>query len=247
MAAALSFGPEAVVSHRTAAVLHGLMEYNGAKTDVTIPGCHSRRRGQIVVHSSTVLTPADVTTEDNIPCTTVARTLLDLADVVERRRLERAFDQAEMMGVFDRWAIEDQLRRNSKRPAARKVRAILDEHYSGSTPTESELEEFALALCRRIDIPMPAVQRWLILPDGGPPLRPDFTWVKERVILEVDGERVHGTRQARERRNIRDQRLIVHGWRPLHASWRQLTRGSAELESTLLAVLSRPPPQAAAG
>jgi predicted transcriptional regulator of viral defense system len=245
MAAALACGPDAVVSHRTAAVLHGLMEYNGAKTDVTVPGRHSHRRGHIVAHSSRNLTPADVTVEDGIPCTTVARTLLDLADVVERRRLERAFDQAEIMGAFDLMAIEDQLRRNPTRPAARKVRALLDEHYIGSTLTESELEELALALCRRIPIPKPEVQRWLVLPDGGPALRPDFTWVKQRVILEADGDRVHGTRQARERRNIRDQRLIVHGWRPLHASARQLTQGSGELESTLMALLSATPPRAA--
>jgi predicted transcriptional regulator of viral defense system len=247
MAAALAFGPDALVSHRTAATLLGLLDYNGSKTDVTVSGRHSRRRGNLIVHGSTNLTPADVTTEDKIPCTTVARTLLDLADVVERRRLERAFDQAEIMGAFDLRAIEEQLRRNRTRPASRKVRAILDAHYVGSTPTESELEELALALCRRIAIPMPEVQRWLVLPDGGPPLRPDFTWVRQRVILEVDGEKVHGTRQAREARNLRDQRLIVHGWRPLHASWHQLTRGSAELESTLVAVLSALPPRAASG
>jgi AbiEi antitoxin C-terminal domain len=247
MAAALACGPTAVVSHRTAATLHGLLDYNGTKTDVTVPAPRGRRRGNLIVHGSSALTPADVTAEDDIPCTTVARTLLDLADVVERRRLERAFDQAESIGAFDLRAIEEQLERNSTRPAARKVRAILNEHYIGSTLTESELEELALALCTRIPIPKPAVQRWLILPDGGPPLRPDFTWVPQRVTLEADGDKYHGTRQARERRNVRDQRLIVHGWRPLHAGARQLTQGSAELESTLLALLSASPPPAAPG
>jgi predicted transcriptional regulator of viral defense system len=250
MAAALAFGPDAVVSHRTAAALHGLIDYNGSKTDVTVPGKHSRRRGNLIVHSSILLSPADLTTEDSIPCTTVARTLLDLADVVERRRLERAFDQAEMMGVFDLRAIEDQLTRNPKRPAARKLRALLDEYYVGEAPTESELEEAALALCRILDLPKPLVQRWLTLPDGGPPLRPDFMWPEQRVILEADGDRAHGTRQARERRNVRDQRLLVHGWAPLHASWRQLKWRPEELGPRLVALVTEPrpgrPPQAAA-
>ena len=241
MAAVLACGDGAAVSHRTAAVLHGLLEYNGAKTDVTIPGRHGRRRGQIVVHASTALTPADVTLEDNIPCTTVARTLFDLADVVERRRLERAFDQAEIMGEFDLGAIEDQLRRNPTRPAAGKVRALLKEYYIGEAPTESELEEIALELCRVLDIPKPLVQRWLTLPDGGPPLRPDFMWPEQRVILEADGDRVHGTRQARERRNERDQRLIVQDWAPIHASWRQLKWRPEELGPRLIALLRRPP------
>ena len=239
MAGALAVGPKAIVSHRTASVLHGLVGYNGTRTDVTIPGTHSWRRGTLVVHSSRNLTPADLTVEDGIPCTTIARTLLDLADVIERRRLERAFDQAEAMGVFDLLAIEDLLNRNPRRVAARRVKDLLEEHYIGSTLTESELEELALALCRRIPIPKPAVQRSLILPDGGLALRPDFTWVQQRVILEADGDRVHATRQARERRNLRDQRLIVHGWRPLHATARQLTQGSVELEATLIALVNR--------
>jgi hypothetical protein len=239
MAAALALGPAAIVSHRTAAVLHGLMEYNGTKTDVTVPGGHSHRRGQIVVHSSLSLAPADVTREDNIPCTTVARTLLDLAEVVERRRLERAFDQAEIMGAFDLRAIEDQIRRNPTRPAARKVKAILDEHYIGSTPTENELEEAFLALCRRAGIRQPEVQQWITLPDGGDPIRADFLWREERVVVETDGARVHGTAQARQRDPRRDQRLTVFGWRPIRAPSRQVFYRPAELEATLAALVKR--------
>ena len=239
MAAALACGPGAVVSHRTAAVLHGLMEYNGAKTDVTVPGRNSRRRGNLIVHSSTNLTPADVTREDNIPCTTVARTLLDLADVVERRRLERALDQAEIMGVFDLGAIEDQLDRNCKRPAARKVRAILNEHYIGSTPTENELAESFLALCDRAGVRRPEVQQWITLPDGGDPIRADFLWREERIVVETDGGRVHGTAQARQRDPRRDQRLTVCGWRPIRAPSRQVFYRPAELEATLAALVRR--------
>ena len=109
LAAALSCGPGAVVSHRTAAKLHGLLAYDGAKLDVTIPGRRGRRRGHIVIHGSTTLTPKDVTAVNNIPCTTVARTLLDLGEVVGRRRQERAFDQADVEEVLDMGAMSDQL------------------------------------------------------------------------------------------------------------------------------------------
>jgi predicted transcriptional regulator of viral defense system len=237
MAAVLMCGAGAVVSHRTAAVLHGLLDYNGANTDVAIPSRYSRRRGSVAVHGSTNLTPADLTVKDNIPCTTTARTLLDLADVVERRRLERAFDQTEMMGEFDLRAVEDQLRRNPTRAAARKVKALLDEHYIGSTPTENELEEAFLALCRRIDVPPPELQQWIMLPDGGDPIRADFLWRNERVVVETDGARVHGTAQARQRDPRRDQRLTVYGWRPIRAPWRQVFYRPAELEATLIALL----------
>ena len=50
MAAVLACGPGAVLSHRTAAKLHGLLDYNGAKLDITVAGRRGRRRGHITVH-----------------------------------------------------------------------------------------------------------------------------------------------------------------------------------------------------
>ena len=44
-----------------------------------------RRQPGIKVHRSVTLRPEDVTLVENIPCTTIARTQLDLADVVHRR------------------------------------------------------------------------------------------------------------------------------------------------------------------
>jgi predicted transcriptional regulator of viral defense system len=239
LAAALGFGRKPVVSHRTAAALHGLLDYNGAKTDVTVPGKHSRKRGNLVVHSSRNLSPSDVTVEDHIPCTTIARTLLDLADVVKRRRLERAFDQAEIMGAFDLGAIEEQVRRNPKRSASRKVKAVLDEHYIGSTPTESELEEAFLTLCRRIDVPPPELQQWITLPDGGEPVRADFLWREQRVVVETDGDRYHRTPQRRSADRRKDQRLIVYGFTPVRTDARQIFYSPAELEATLAALVRR--------
>jgi len=96
MAAILAAGPQAVLSHGKAAALHALLTCNRAKVEVTVPGRVVRTRSGIDVHRSTTLTEADRTVVNGIPCTTVARTLLDLAAVVEPRRPERAFDQAEI-------------------------------------------------------------------------------------------------------------------------------------------------------
>ncbi len=237
MAATLACGPGAVVSHRTAAVLHGLLQYDGTKLDVTTPGPNRRTSGPFVVHRSRTLRARDVTVVNNVPCTTVARTLFDLSEVVERRRLERAFDQAEILELFDLRAIEDQLERNRTRRGASLVRAVLEEHYIGSAPTESELEDAFLSLCRRAGLPRPEVQQWLLLPDGDPPIRADFLWREQRVVVETDGRRVHGSHQAAPRDARRDQRLTVHHWRPIRTGWRQITRRPAELEATLVALL----------
>ncbi|MFL5824518.1 MAG: type IV toxin-antitoxin system AbiEi family antitoxin, partial [Solirubrobacteraceae bacterium] len=141
MAAVLACGPEAVLSHRQAAALHGVRDTARPNIDVTVPGRSRTKRPGIDIHRATNLTPDDITLVDNIPVTSVARTLLDLAEVVAQRPLERAFDESEVLEVFDLHAIEDQLARNATRPGAKAVRRVLEEHYIGSTPTQSELEE----------------------------------------------------------------------------------------------------------
>jgi predicted transcriptional regulator of viral defense system len=247
MAAALACGPGAVVSHVQAAALHGLRPTEASRIHVTVPGGGRRCRRTIWVHRSRVLTPADVTTVEGIPCTSVARTLFDISEMISRRGLERAFDSSETLELFDLGAIEDQLERNPTRAGARKVRAVLDEHYIGSTVTESELEEAFLALCRRIDIPEPQLQQWLMLPDGGPPIRADFLWRGQRVVVEVDGRRFHRTTQAVPRDGRRDQRLTVHGWRPIRTDGHQIFQRPAELEAPLVALLRPRRPARAAG
>jgi predicted transcriptional regulator of viral defense system len=237
MAAVLAAGPGAVLSHRDAAAIHELLSNNRVNIEVTVPGRTKRCHPGVDTHRSAALTDADVTVVENIPCTTIARTLFDLADVIDRRRHERAFDQAEIEEVLDMRAIDDQLRRNPTRSAANKVRALLEEHYIGSTPTESEIEEGFLALCRRFGLPQPEVQQWLYLPDGGPPIRADFLWREQCVVVETDGDKYHRTKQALRRDARKDQRLIVHGLRPIRTGWRQIFRRPEELAATLRALV----------
>lgn len=234
MAAVLACGPAAVLSHRTAAALHGMRDTARTKIEVTIPGRSGRQRAGIDIHHAKDLAPQDVTVVDNIPCTSVARTLLDLAEMVSGRALERAFDESEIRQLFDLRAIEDQLARNPTRPGTAAVRRVLEEHHIGATPTQSELEEAFLGLTRRWGLPEPRVNEWVELGDGGQAIWADFVWRPQRVIVETDGRRVHGTQQARERDTRRDQRAIVSGWRPIRTTWRQIFRRPLELGPTLV-------------
>ena len=240
MAAVLACGPGAVLSHRTAADLLGLRPTSRARIDVTVPQRSSRRHDGIEIHRSKTLSEADTTVERGIPCTSVARTCLDMAAVSPRRIVERALDQADAMGVFDLIALNDQLQRNPNHPGAPLLRCVLQEHYVGSTLTQSPLEEDFLALCQRIGVPAPRVNRWIDLGDGGPMIWADFVWREQRVIVETDGVRVHGTHQARERDPRRDQRAMLAGWRPVRTTGRQVRRRPQELESTLMTLLAQP-------
>jgi hypothetical protein len=237
MAAVLACGPGAVLSHRSAAALLGLRPAGGVRIDVTVPSRSRRKLPGINVHRSNTLTPADTTCEQNIPCTTVARTQLDIADVLSRRQVERAFDQAEMLEVFDLRALEDQLARNPYRRGVQVVRAVLAEHYIGSTPTWSEFEEAFLAFARAAGLPRPEVNYWIVLDDGWPAIRADFAWPAQRVIVETDGRDTHDTHQAFERDRRKDLRLTAARWRPMRVTWKRLHREPGLVEASARSLL----------
>src|SRR5271165_4793891 len=79
-AAAVRAGRGAVVSHRSAAVLHGI-DLIGSPGDVTLTGpVPSGRKGSSGVHVYTTELPAvHIASWCGVPVTTVARTVIDLA------------------------------------------------------------------------------------------------------------------------------------------------------------------------
>jgi very-short-patch-repair endonuclease/predicted transcriptional regulator of viral defense system len=224
MAAVLACGAGSALSHRSGGILHDLAGSSRTRIDVTIPRRSGRAHRGIHIHRSTALTDADITPVNSIPCTTVARTLFDLADVLQRRPLERAFDQAEAMGAFNLLAIEDQIERNPTRPAAAKVRALLDEHYVGSSVTDSEFEEVLFPLLRAAGLPLPRTRYYAMLEDGEPAIRRDFAWPDQCLNAETDGKKFHRTAQAFETDRYNDQRMLAGGWRVIRITWKQLER-----------------------
>lgn len=237
MAAVLACGPGAVLSRRSAARLHGLRNYGYTRIEVTVPKRSARAHSGVAVHRSTTLAPSDVTLADNIPVTTVARTLFDIAELITARQLERAFDQADIMQALDLNEIHDQLARNPTRPATKAVKHLLNTHYIGSTPTENEFEDAFLALTRSLGLPDPTPQFYIDPQDGEPPIRADFAWPDLKIVVETDGRRTHGTRNAFETDRRRDQRLIAAGWKVIRTTWRQLKYRPHELKPVLLKLL----------
>jgi hypothetical protein len=220
MAAVLACGPRAVLSHRSAAALWGLRPDNRAKIDVSLPSRSARPRPGIDVHASVTLTPADCTSENGIPFTTLARTLLDLADVVDPRGLERAIEQAEVLRLFDLRAVEEVLARANGRRGAGVLRTVLA-GLEEPALTDTELEERFLGLCRAASLPRPEVNEWLDI-DDLPAIKADFLWRAERLVIETDGWESHGTRQAFERDRRRDERLQLAGFEPLRFTRRRI-------------------------
>ena len=228
--------PEAVVSHRPAAALRNLGLTVGAQVDVTAPGSRGRGRRGIRVHAAATLTACDVTVVDGIPCTTLARTLLDVAEDATRREVERACDRAEAQRLLDMAGVEDVPSRANGRRGAVVLRSVIAEHRVGSTLTRNELEERFLAICRAAGRPPDAVNAWISYPTGGG-AEADFLWRARGLIVEVDGRDVHTTRRAFESDRRRDQQLLLLGWRVVRFTWRQVMFEPSYVIATLRALL----------
>jgi predicted transcriptional regulator of viral defense system len=236
MAAVLAAGPGAVLSHREAAHLHNLRSTSRRRIDVTVPHGVKRTIEEVIIHRSRTLADKDVTTVEGIPCTTTARTLLDLAGVVALTQVERALNQAEILHVFDLHALEDQIERNANTPAASRLRQALCTYAPEAAPTESPLEDSFVALARAAGLPEPERQVWFNF-DGEDPFRVDFVWRQERIVLEADSRRFHLTTQAFETDRRRDQLLVKAGWRVIRVTWRQLEQRPHEVVELVLALV----------
>jgi very-short-patch-repair endonuclease len=237
MAAVLACGPRAALSHRSGAGLAGLRQGNRLRADVSLPSASARPRKGIEVHSSVTLTAEDITIVDGIPCTTVARTLVDLGDVVPRRAVEKAVEQAEILQLFDLNAVEQAIERAGPRRGTGILLSVLEE-LSGPTLTASELEEAFLALCRDAGLRTPEVNVWMTLSDGSA-IKVDFLWRRERLAVETDGHPFHRTRQSRERDTRRDVLLRLEGFEPVRFTGRQVALEKEWVTRTLLALASR--------
>jgi very-short-patch-repair endonuclease len=188
------------------------------------------------MHVSGTLRPQDVTVREGIPCTSIARTLLDLGDVVGRRGVERAFEQSEVLRLLDLRAIEDVLDRAGPRRGTGILRRLIAER-GGQGLTASELEENFLALCRDAALARPEVNAWLVLDEGA--IKADFLWRTERLVVETDGRASHGTREAFERDRRRDQQLLVAGFKVVRFTWRQVASERDAVAATVGALLGR--------
>jgi predicted transcriptional regulator of viral defense system/very-short-patch-repair endonuclease len=230
MAATLAVGDGAVLSHRSAAELHGLLKSATATIDVS-----ARRRcpvrPAITTHQTRTLKPQDMITVDGIAITTVARTLLDLADVAPQRRVERALDQAEILRVFDLAALDDTLARANGRRGAALLRAAVEQHRRGPTLTRSELEEAFLVLVDEAEFDRPIMNTMVC------GFEVDAYWPHHGLVVELDSFRYHRTRRIFESDRARDIALQTAGLRTARFTDRRINDEPAVVQRDLRALV----------
>jgi very-short-patch-repair endonuclease len=198
LAAVLACGDRALLSHHSAAAVWGIRPFLDGDVDVTVVGRDpGSRRAGIRVHRIKSLEPRDARRHQQIPITSPARALLDIAPEVSSRSLEWALDQALVKRLTTRAQITAVLAAYPHRPGTPKLTALVDADRP-TTLTSSTPEERLFRHIKNANLPIPEVNARV----GN--YTADFLWRAQKVILEIDGYHYHHTRAAFERDHRRD-------------------------------------------
>lgn len=233
LAAVFACGPGAVLSGPSAAALWALWR-GDAQVTVTVPVASPRRHAGVTVRRCPTMDEGETTTRRDIPVTTVARTLLDLA-AHHPRRLGRAVERAEQERVFDLREVEAVLDRHRGRPGTRRLCAAIAA-WRPAPLLRSDLERRFHALCERHGLPRPQVNTTLL------GYEVDFLWPDEGLIVEVDGPH-HATPTKKAADGERDAILLVEGFRTLRFGEAQLASAPATVERALSRRRGAPAPR----
>jgi very-short-patch-repair endonuclease len=170
----------------------------------------------IRVRRTRSLHPADVARHQGIPCTSVARTIVDLGAVLPGAELRRVLERSMQLRLFDRRALDAALGRAKGRRGTGQLRRLLAKLDDEVPPTRSEFERRFLQLLTDASLPRPITNG---LVSG---YEVDFHWPAAKLIVETDGRATHDNPFAFERDRQRDLELRLAGWEVIRLTWRQL-------------------------
>lgn len=217
--------PGTVISHESAAVLHGLALWKPDLTRVHVTRDRSgggRRTASRHLHVAPL--PADERSEvDGVPCTSLARTVVDLACTLDFDEAVIAGDCAAARDAEFGSALLCCLDESGPRrgiAAARRVAAFLDGR------SESPGESLSRIRMHQAGMPAPTLQKEIRTPDGQFVARVDFLWEDEGVVGEFDGMGKYdeGGVEALRNEKRREDALRDLGFEVVRWTWPELSR-----------------------
>jgi very-short-patch-repair endonuclease len=210
----LACGPEAVLSHGSAAALWGFGRERRGGIDVSVPSSAAHRRAGIRVHRRRTLREENRTTEDAIAVTTPVQTLVDLASLLPLASLERAVNEADKLDRIDPDSLRRALEGFGHQKGVKRLRTLLDRDTFRLS--DSELESRFRPIAREAGLPEPLTKAWV---NG---FEVDFFWPDLGLVVETDGLRYHRTPSQQARALRRDQAHTAAGMTPLRFSHGQI-------------------------
>jgi predicted transcriptional regulator of viral defense system len=233
LAAVLAVGPGALLSYYSAGWLWGLWQGSPAPFEVTtfVPRHHLPPKG-VVRHRARNLDDADRALVDQIPVTSVARTLLDLAWKLRSDQLRRVLARAEDLGLLDLEAIHEVIERNRGHHGARRLRLAIVT-YEPPIWSRSQFERRVVEYLIGSGIARPTTG-WN---EVGHEI--DVYWPDVRFGIELDTWETHGTRHAFESDHDRDLRFAVADVETIRVSELQFRREPETIATTIAFLLDR--------
>src|SRR6266511_870489 len=230
MAAVLACGPDAALSHASAAALWEIgTEGRLIEVSVSLPSV--RRHPRLVAHRRSALSAGDVTTHHGIPVTTPICTLIDIAPRLSPGRLEVAINEADKLGLTNPEELGSALDAFAGRNGVAALRRVLDRQTFAFT--DSELERRFLPIVRKAGLPLPQTQTRV---NG---FKVDFYWPDLGLVVETDGLRYHRTPAQQARDRVRDQAHAAGGLTCLRFTHAQIRYGTEHVRATLVLVVRR--------
>jgi len=215
LAAVLTCGDGALLSHHSAAWLWGLTRYWRPQVDVTASTLR-HQRSNVRMHSAKHLRPEDRSIAEGVPVTAVPRTLLDFA-ATEPRFLGATVDRSERLGLLDISAVDHLLARSRGQRGAKRLRHALSA-YRIPAFTRSGLERRFLKLVRDAGLPRPSTNLFV---EG---YELDAYWPAARFAVELDTYDYHGDHRSFETDRLRQEDLKLAGVEMIRITGARLDR-----------------------
>lgn len=230
MADVFACGPDAVLSHGSAAALWGFGRERPGQVDVSAIAFSRHRHPGLVAHRRS-LPERDRTEYEGIPVTTVVRTLVDRAAVLDREGIEREINEADKRRLTNPPALRRALDEYRGQRGVARLREVLDRRTFRLT--DSWLERLFLPIVRDIGLPVPLTQRRV---NG---FKVDFFWPDLGLVVETDGLTYHRTPAQQAQDLVREQAHMAAGLTPLRFTHEQVKYEPAYVRETLGTVAAR--------
>ena len=230
-------GDRGALSHRTSAALQSLVEGFPRPIEISTTGSLRSPHKDIKVRRVVDLPSRDLRWFDGMRITNPTRTVIDLAGVLDCRRLDLAIDEARRRRLIAERPLRETLDRLGRqgRSGAGLLAKILEEGEFKRPVPGSPFERRLLHFLDAHRFPRPERQYEIFDDRGAFVARVDLAYPHLKIAIECDGKKHHFGTRSWEADVERRSRLAALGWRVIHVSWELL----ATRPNELLAILRR--------
>ncbi|WP_420446569.1 type IV toxin-antitoxin system AbiEi family antitoxin domain-containing protein [Candidatus Poriferisodalis sp.] len=222
---------DGLASHRSAAALHGIEGFRFGRPELVVGQNRARSAVGVIVHRSAQMDSTKPVTLHGIPCTGLSRTVLDLAGVVSRERLQRAIDAVlrdDRLRYHDLYEVLDAHARHG-RNGTRRLRAVLDERVGERGVPLSDWSRWVSDLLCESGLPKPALEHRVHTVEGDFVAQVDLAYPARHLAIELDSIRWHHNRDSFVNDRRRRNRLTTAGWDVLSFTWYDYSEQPAAL------------------